>query len=350
MKKDLVCIVNWMLTRRCPLKCFYCSITKDYKGIPDEYPKMKYYYENEMKTDEVIDALSRIHAHNPNCFHIFYGGECLLREDMKDIVKFCHANKIFYTIITSNTDTMVPLLDKLINDVGYLEGLTCSADPIISKPQLNNDRYNKSYAAVKRFANYKDVAKDRVAEITVDSKSLPDLYDLLRVLTDLGVSSSLTFIDIAKDEYHDFAGTNNPKLLVQKEDALPVVNQIIENLEKGGPDKLTMHMDAPLLRRALEGLPSSYKCHLDENVHNLTVDADGSIRLCERIRGIITPTFKVKDYFTKDGVMSQKLKDNIGVDYKRFCKCCNWTCPMMSQMVLEDENKVADLVHFDRRK
>ena len=75
-------IVNWLLTRRCNLDCSYCAITKNYKNKPSEYFDITHYYKNEMSTEYVIEGLRRFKEHNSNCFHLFYGGEPLLRTDL----------------------------------------------------------------------------------------------------------------------------------------------------------------------------------------------------------------------------------------------------------------------------
>jgi len=76
----MIRIANWLLTRRCNLKCSYCAIAMDYPKMPLEYPEMAHYSKYEMRTEIVLDYLERLKAHNPNMFHIFYGGEPLLRK------------------------------------------------------------------------------------------------------------------------------------------------------------------------------------------------------------------------------------------------------------------------------
>ena len=84
---DKVHIVSWLLTRRCNLRCSYCRIVRNYKKMPEEYPQTSHYRKNEMSTDDVIHGLKGFKNHNPDAFHILYGGEPLLRTDLPDIVQ-----------------------------------------------------------------------------------------------------------------------------------------------------------------------------------------------------------------------------------------------------------------------
>ena len=112
-------IVNWLLTRKCNLSCDYCAIVKDYENKPEEYPDIKHYYKNEMSTGYVLSSLDLFRQHNPDAFHIFYGGEPLLRIDLAEIINFCNLNKIHYTIISNNTKVVLPLFQKLFQKVEY---------------------------------------------------------------------------------------------------------------------------------------------------------------------------------------------------------------------------------------
>ena len=68
----------------------------DYAKMPLEYPEMAFYAKNEMSTETVIDYLKRLKTHNKDMFHIFYGGEPLLRKDLPEIIKYCNVNDIHY--------------------------------------------------------------------------------------------------------------------------------------------------------------------------------------------------------------------------------------------------------------
>lgn len=339
-------IVNWLLTRQCNLKCDYCAIVKNYKNKPSEYPDMEHYIKNQMSTDDIMMGLGKFKQHNPDCFHILYGGEPFLRKDIPSIIDFCNINNIHYTIITNNTDIIQPQIERLFDIVGTVKGLTSSVDPVFNRskglenqPESTSDRVKKSVSGLKNLLKYKDRVDDLVAEITVMRDNVEHLYDLVRELSDNGINSDITFIDIAKNPYYDFADISEPWELVYPSATL--ANQF----QKIHEDKsLDIHMKDFLLKKIWDILPSHMDCEIDKELHNITIDADGSIRLCLRIRGIVTPEkFNVHNLFDNKGIW--RLEDWIGTDKKNLCQLCNHTCQLMSKY----GDKVDELVHLNKR-
>ena len=164
----MIRIVNFLLTRRCNLKCDYCAITRNYKNMPADYPHIDYYLKNEISTNDVITALTNLKKHNPKVFVIFYGGEPLLREDLPDIINFANKSNIYYTIISNNTDEIQPLVRRLFKKVDYIRGFTSSVDPTcMDKNFSNSDRIRKSIDGFKRLKEIKasGKVKDVVAEV-----------------------------------------------------------------------------------------------------------------------------------------------------------------------------------------
>jgi MoaA/NifB/PqqE/SkfB family radical SAM enzyme len=340
----MIQIANWLLTRRCNLNCSYCAIARDYDVMPIDYPELSHYAKNEMDTDTVIDNLKRLKAHNPNMFHIFYGGEPLLRTDLPEIIKFCNENSIHYTIITNNSQSVQPALQSLISKVGKLKGLTSSVDPIIMRDSFpDKDRLKKSKDGFERLKGWKKIVNDVVAEITVDSEMLDDLIPLVSMLTDNGISSSITFVDISKNEYYDFSNVRDESILVQKNDK---VKKILDELTN---PKYDVHMAKELLPKIYDILPSNLDCGIEKNLHNITIDADGTLRLCLRIRGMKTPEYYLDEYIMQDGRILNSLMNHIKEDKKEFCIGCNWTCMLMTELIESKESDTSNLIHSDRR-
>ena len=340
----MIQIANWLLTRRCNLSCSYCAIARNYDMKPALYPDMKYYSDHEMSTQVVINNLKRLKIHNPNMFHIFYGGEPLVRKDIKEIVKFCNDNNIFYTIITNNSQTVQPIIKELVFDNGSkLSGITSSVDPVIMiKDYKDKDRQHKSIDGLKRLEYWKQFVDDAVAEITVDNETIDYLIPLVSSLTEKGISSSITFIDIARNPYYDFSNITEPDLLVKPtEKVKTILNELTHS-------KYDVHMARTLMPKIYDILPSNMDCEIEKDIHNITIDADGSIRLCIRIRGIETPKFGLCKYINDDGKINIELYKHITNDKKNYCQGCNWTCMLMSGSV-STKNDVDNLIHSDRR-
>ena len=343
--KDKIQIVSWLLTRQCNLKCSYCGIIKDYKGKPQSYPDMKHYHKQEMTTEYVLDTLAKIKSHNPDAFHLFYGGEPLLRKDLWIIINFCNDFNIHYTIITNNSDEVQPMIERLLSKVDYIQGLTSSVDPLILDDDslTDTDRYKKCVAGIERLQKYKGKINDLVAEITVDNTNIDHLYNLVKMLTDMGINSDITTVDIKKNQYYDFSNVEDESLLVQKSQKVKDIFQKIID------DKLDVHMADTLLMKIWDILPANHDCELHKNVHNMTIDADGSARLCLRVRGVMTPNIKAYDCFMSDTYkLHPTYKEFIKLD-KELCDKCNWTCQIMSKMLSESTEKVENLIHKERR-
>lgn len=340
----MIQIVNWLLTRKCNLRCDYCRIIKDYKNKPLSYPSLTHYFNREMSTDYVLQTLSKIKKHNPGAFHIFYGGEPFLRKDLWQIINFCNVEDIHYTIITNNTESVQPAIENLIEKCGTVKGLTSSVDPLILDPLVQKtDRYKKSMNGLGRLCGYKDKINDLVAEITVDKYNIKYLYDLVKLLTDKGICSSITAIDISKNLYYDFSNVDNTESLLQK---TPEVKEIFEKITNSN---LNVHMKDTVLPNLYNILPANLDCGIDNDIHNMTIDADGSARLCLRIRGVMTPNIRVYDCIHDDGSLHFSYKEFIKTDKRNYCEGCNWTCMEMSKNLNVNLDTVDNLIHKDIR-
>ena len=340
--KNVVHIVNWILTRKCNLNCSYCGIIKnsymtEHDSDIQSYPDVQS-YNKEMTPTYVIQCLDNFKRNFPDCFHIFYGGEPLLYKGLDKIISYCNNNEIQYTIITNNSKIIQPKINELISKVGRLRGLTASIDPIIYDPFIteeNTDRREKSLAGLKNLIKISSYVDDLVAEVTIDESNVSYIYTLIEKLTSHNISSSITFVDIKKTYYYDFSNVCDEKELVYDSPKLrDICHKMID-------DGLRIHMGKKLLDKTMDILPSELDCGLEKYVHNLTIDADGSIRLCLRIRGIKTPAiYKVDEFFDKfDEIHKSMIEDK-----KEYCKLCNWTCPIMTKLAVE-ENMTCDILH-----
>ncbi len=342
-------IVNWLLTRKCNLKCDYCGIVRNQPDRPLSYPPLSYYIKNEMTTEVVIKTLEKLKVHNPNVFNIFYGGEPLLRPDLADIINYCNENEIYYTIISNNTPEVQPALIKLFNKVVHIEGFTSSVDPIFNEPELNKDRVKKSIEGLQRLKELQSagLVKDVVAEITVMKHNQHFLHQLICNLSKEEIYSDITFVDIAKSIYYDFSNIRDKNLLVQPTFRLgEELNNIMND------SSLLVHMKDVLIPKMFDTLPSNFDCEIENGMHNLTIDTDGSIRLCLRIRGMSTPTYNVDYLFDENypQLISSGVYNAIKNDKDRICQLCNHSCLMMSQYFDRTNEEVDTLVHSDKRE
>ena len=199
---------------------------------------MRHYYVNEMKTEQVIKGLYKLKQHNPDMFHIFYGGEPLLRKDLYEIINFCNDHKIHYTIISNNTEEIRPFIKQLLKKVVTIEGFTASVDPVFhDEKESGEDRVRKSIHGLENLITMKECVRDVVAEITAMKHNYIYLYDLLKELSKYEINGDVTFIDIAKSPYYDFSNITDENLLVHQS------AQLADQFEKIMKDRsLDVHM------------------------------------------------------------------------------------------------------------
>lgn len=332
----MVRIVNWLLTRRCNLKCEYC-------GIVDNR-KCSLINENEMSTERVTSLLEKFKVYNPHIFHIFYGGEPFMRRDLIDIVRFCNDNDINYTVISNCTTDIQPKIVEVIEQVG-LKGLTGSVDPsILKETSQSHSQLKSAQAFAFLFKVKREYDIDVVAEVTMTKKTLEQTYPLVKVLSSGGIYSSITAIDINKNYAYDFSAYSSEKHLIKDSKKLTkLYKQLMDD------DSLLIHMKDIILEELFRHIDSTYDCQMEEDIHNLTIDADGRIRTCLRISGgfainafddfnVLTPkSLNDPHRYT----LHRYLSDSLKADKFNLCKGCNHTCVMMSKYANDhDEERI----------
>lgn len=333
-------IANYLLTRKCNLKCDYCRIAlsrfSDYILRPNKYPDKNYYIENEMDYSYWNDLSDSLIKHNQDVFFILYGGEPFLYNDIDKVINYLNEKNANYTIISSANNDIREKIINTIKSTGGVKGFSCSIDPGFylatsnDRKELENDEIYKSINGFE-FLKYlikNKLVKDPVAEITVDKNNIKLLEETIKILSDNNITSSITSIDISKNNAYDFSSIDSLKSSIEQNDE----NYAIFNKLKNS--KYKIHMKNVILDKLYKNLPCEYNCNLEnDNLHNITVDSDGNLRLCLRIRGY-NAKFKAIDIFNEDGSFSERfdlIYSAMKSDKSNFCEGCIWTCPMMSE-------------------
>jgi hypothetical protein len=227
---------------------------------------------------------------------------------------------------------------------GGFRGFTGSVDPSILMEPMASQSQLKSSSAFHFLINMTRYVEDVVAEVTMTKETIDKTYELIKLLSSAGIYSSLTAIDINKNYGYDFSAYSSEKRLIRHS------RKLEELYDKLMSDKdLLIHMKDIILPELFKNIDSTYDCMMSNlNIHNLTIDADGSLRTCLRIRGEqmnkITDQDLLLMHPSGGYVLNYLLGDNLVKDRRSFCKWCNHTCVMMSKYVddTEEQNKLLD--------
>lgn len=318
-------IANLLLTRKCNLRCDYCGLIKNPGS--KYYNSLKEIVKNELNTDEWKDIIYRIYSNNPEVFFILYGGEPTLRNDLEEIISYCNSLGVFYTIITNGTGKA---FDKLL-DISKRQkiwGITTSVDPIILNSDSSDSISKKSESGFSCLLEFQKlgICSDLVAEITVSNSNKCFLYDTVKKLSDNGIYSSITFVDKAKNEFYDFSNVVSDKEVVYRE--AEICKQLVEIYND---QNLLVHIKN-LIPNLYNILPYYLDCSIDKDLHNISLDSDGKVRLCLRIRGPSLQNICYKMFIGPDGTISKEGMEKLKKDYQSCCQGCNWTCMLMSKI------------------
>ena len=344
----MIQIVNWLLTRRCNYKCGYCGLVRNYPDQPTYYPSVLDLAKKELSSEKVIECLRMFKLHNPNIFIILYGGEPFLFNGIGDVLAYCNKENIQYTIITNGSDFSRKTLRDLLKNkvIDYLQGLTCSVDPISTSSKIKDVDY-KTQSGVQTLLEFKDISKDRVAEITLTTENLPNAMDLLRFLTNEGICADITSIDLRFNSAYDFSNIprSNYNLVLHK------TKEVKDFIDVVVSDKsLIIHM-REVLKKFYEILPRNHcwSLPLPREVHNISIDADGALRLCLRIRG--RGLINVTNLLDIGGniINFDYLKQTEAEDRQLLCDGCNWPCRLFSKETANNPSSVSDLLHLGVR-
>jgi len=171
-KKGSPLFIGWELTDRCNYSCQYCR-TQD----------MSFSRKNELKTEKVLHIIRELAS--LGCVAIaFSGGECLLRDDLDDIITCAH-NAGIITKITTNGK----LLPEKIQKMQHLDYITISVD---GTPQRHNFlRGRDAFADVEKAIDCACQNKKKIIlNMVLTKPSIEDIPFIIEFAKTKGVSVS----------------------------------------------------------------------------------------------------------------------------------------------------------------
>ena len=310
------------------MACEYCRIHSDYVVKPREYPQFKHYVQNEKPVAFWMDIVKKLYNQNPEVFIILYGGEPLLYSELPTLINYLNDLNVNYTIISNCDPKLKDVREELFDQCGTIKGFTASIDPSFEKcldvpDNVLTDDKRKSkhgFLALKDLLD-RGLITDPVAEMTADCDTIFFMKDSIKILTAAGICSDVTVLDWSPNNFYDFSAITNPKYLVPKtEEVKAVFDDLISS-------DLNIHMKDSLLPAIYKSLPAEVECNKIQE-HNISIDADGKLRLCLRIRGKYVSSKTLDDLLNN----KEEVDELYQADKDLLCKKCSWTCVLMSQL------------------
>ncbi len=131
LKKRVPLEVGWSLTNRCNYRCKYCGI-----------PKVK---SRELTTEQIFSIINELSEFGTKIIQ-FTGGEPLLREDIRNIIRYTKKKDIYSSM--SSNGSLVPDKIKEIKDLDLLK-LSLDGPAEIQNKVRQKDSYEDVINAVK---------------------------------------------------------------------------------------------------------------------------------------------------------------------------------------------------------
>ncbi len=205
-------------TLKCNFSCSYCDFAEGKKG-KDSFP--------ELDTQETKNLLRIIRQACPNIY--FTGGEPLLRNDIADIVKYCH--QIGFKSISINTN--LSLIHKRIEVLDYVTNLIASLD-VIDEYKCK-EIFGVSLAAVKQVKENiiycAKLQKDKNFIMTINCVVIPETVRYVKEVMNFSFEHNMRFAIVPAELE---GGEINDRLLNNKE-YQGLIRDIIKAKREGKP-------------------------------------------------------------------------------------------------------------------
>jgi radical SAM protein with 4Fe4S-binding SPASM domain len=249
--------VYWEVTDRCNMECLYCFADGSAKN------------DQGLSTYEGFRVLESIATSNTQWIY-FTGGEPLLREDLFDLAQFCKDLGIKTGLLTNAT-----LIDRDIAGriAGVFDSVAISLDS--ASPGINDSlRGAKTHAkALNGLYMLLDQDVKPAVNTTVTNLNLSDIPQLIRLLSDLGLSEHRLSIHMAIGRGKDDAlGCDENEILWALEEMIR--NGAWLNLKKESYSFFQARLPEPF----------KPKCQCGFGTNELLVDALGNVFPCRLLK------------------------------------------------------------------
>jgi len=304
-EKMQVLKAEWMITRKCNLKCSYCKI-RDSRTLKAP----------ELSTEALVKIVQLFSRNWPGAPMVVYGGEPTERDDLPELLRAGRLYRVKLPVISNSI--------RVVEDSGYarllvesgLENWSVSLDGLAyMNSALDMSGRKKSLYGLMALRLFRDIygLRDLVACVTVNRKNIRYLPDILRALTSEGIHSIFTPLHIGGPGY-EYAQGNVEDLPLQED--LDEISPLMYEMVKSG--RFLCSNDAAWFNVWPKHFrKQDWMCN-DKGL--LTIDADGSLKYCVDIPFREEDRMNVFELNTETG--QKKFLDIIQKGPP--CKGCLW--------------------------
>jgi len=295
---------TWLLTRKCNLRCSYCTVWKT---------KL-----SELTEKEKQEALLILKQLNQG-INVLLGGEPLvLGDEMVRLVSFMEHNNVSYALIT-NSVLWKDYRYKLLK--AGLSNWSPSIDTI--NFEYDKDIYQKSKHGYESALWFKaHGVRDVVAQITATRQNLNQIPAIIEEMNKHGIWSEIMPLHYAKDENYDYCTPRHlMEDLVFKPEDIPKIQTVAEKVKSMANKGYLVHHPPEFFEGWVKHqINLNWKCTKPLIVN---LDADGSLRLCVYNKGK-----RVRKWSIFDLANPQLFEEYIQDWYRdnKECKGCFWDC------------------------
>ena len=298
-----------LITRKCNNDCSYCGLTHGHVS--------------EINLNGWKKVVSNTKKLGIDYFKIL-GGEPMTRaEDVFNLINYIKQESASNVTLASNSLWDNSLIDRLCSS--GLDVYASSLNTFKPEGSLDIKDFLKSQAAYQKLITIKGKVGKVYADIIVSSKNLDELVSIATSLSSDGIPSYLFPIICGEcNTNYESRTRDTPFKLkeVDREKVKQIMHTLINMKEEGA---LILNTNNYLENMHLYGLEGgSWKC---KQPTELRIDADGSVMLCNDIRGEISDRLNLAQEDIASPIDWWQIYYQLWHETRKKTNCqCYWPC------------------------
>lgn len=319
---------NLYLTRKCEgsSEIFRVFGGVNYLFKPNSYPTTNDFEKTTKDYNYWIKVIDSLCHNNKDIVINFLGGDSFLFPQFEEIVKYINEKNVNYNITLP-----FPLYlesERRIRDIAYTNNpytsIGCYIIPGFDKVQEIDDDIKRSQIGFEGLKLLKELglSKRIFGKVVCTKTNLKHLNDCCSLLSSNGFDIELLLMDNVGGNFYDFFEKNGKLAL----DSSSFINNTLIKIN----NRYNIYTDNEF-DNVINNI-GTFKCNLSgKNFRGISVDVDGKMRLCDRIRGEYSSEFEIIDIINTNGDLSGdfiSFSDARVGDFDSVCRGCS-NCDVM---------------------